>query len=304
MRVLVTGSNGFIGHHVCAWLREHECYVIGVGRHTEALAECDEYVCCDLFTEQTHSLLDNLQVDGIDALVHLAADMRHEPYAVSVVANNCVGTQRLLELCERKKVPVFVQLSSLPVIGHNPVQHPVTEDHPLKPPTVYHVTKHTQELLANYASYTFGLRTVSFRICSPVGEGVNPNTIFPVFVRKAVNNEDITLYGKGTRQQTYIHVADIAQAIYKAILSPAAQGVYNLASYNRISNLDLAKKCIALTGSSSKILFSGTPDPLDDAVWDISIEKARKDMGYEPEKSIEFAIRELAEIFAVKEHRR
>lgn len=110
----------------------------------------------------------------------------------------------------------------------------------MKPPTVYHVTKHTQELLADYASYTFGLRTVSLRICSPVGCGVNPKTIFPVFVNKALSGEDITIYGQGTRKQTYIHVKDIAQAIYRCIVSQA-QGVYNLASYNLISNLDLAK---------------------------------------------------------------
>lgn len=296
MRVIVTGSNGFIGHHVCAWLRKQGCYVIGVDLREACRAECDEYVCCDLFTDKVGRLLDDLKVDAVDAVVHLASDMRHEPYTVSVVGNNCVGVQRLLELCEEKKIPVFVQLSSLPVIGHAPTHHPITEDHPLKPPTVYHVTKHTQELLANYANYTFGLRTVSLRICAPVGEGVNPKTIFPVFVRKAINNEDIVLFGKGTRKQTYIHVNDIAQAIYKAICSPAAQGVYNLASYNMISNHDLAKKCIELTGSASQIKFSGTPDPLDDVVWDISIEKIKSDMNYEPQVSIDDAILDYASV--------
>lgn len=295
MRVLVTGSNGFIGSHVCAWLRAQGCYVIGLGRRPEAKTPCDEYVCCDLVTPQVSHIFESLNESTVDAVVHLAADMRHEPYAVQVVSSNCVGTQRLLELCEEKKIPVFVQLSSLPVIG-SPVQHPITEAHPLKPPTVYHVTKHTQEMLAEYASYTFGLRTVSFRICSPVGEGVNPKTIFPTFVRNAVNDTDLRLYGKGTRKQTYIHVLDIAQAILKAICSQA-QGVYNLASYNLISNYDLAQKCIRETGSSSRIVFTGNEDPMDDLVWDVSIEKAKRDMGYEPSISVEYAIRELAEVF-------
>ena len=155
MRILVTGSNGFIGGHVCIWLKEKGHYVIGLGRHPQPLSRCDEYVCCDLFTDGVAHIFDHTKENTVDAVVHLAADMRHEPYAVEVVGSNCVGTQRLLELCEEKRIGVFVQLSSLPVIG-SPVQHPVTEEHPLKPPTVYHVTKHTQELLANYASYTFG----------------------------------------------------------------------------------------------------------------------------------------------------
>ena len=296
MNILVTGSNGFIGHNVCRWLRKQGCYVIGVGQRPESHADCDEYIRCDLASQQTDTLLDNLNVDSIDALVHLAADMRHEPHTVQVVGNNCVATQRLLTLCENKKVPVFVQLSSLPVIGHIPTQHPITEAHPINPPTVYHVTKHTQELLADFATRKFGLRTVSFRISSPVGEGVNPKTIFPVFVRKAVQGETITLFGKGNREQTYVHVDDIAQAIYKAILAEKAQGVYNLSSHNRLSNYDLAKKCVEITGSSSQIVFSGDPDPLDNVVWDIVLDKIKNDMGYEPVVSIEEAIAEYAQI--------
>ena len=296
MNILVTGANGFIGHNVCSWLRKQGCYVIGVGQRPESHADCDEYIRCDLASEQTDTLLDDLKVASIDALVHLAADMRHEPHTVQVVGNNCVATQRLLTLCEDKKVPVFVQLSSLPVIGHIPTQHPITESHPINPPTVYHVTKHTQELLADFATRKFGLRTVSFRISAPVGEGVNPKTIFPVFVRKAVRGETITLFGKGNREQTYVHVDDIAQAIYKAILSEKAQGVYNLSSYNRLSNYDLAKKCVEVTGSSSEIIFTGDPDPLDNVVWDIVLDKIKNDMGYEPVVSIEEAIAEYAQI--------
>lgn len=290
MRVLVTGSNGFIGHHVCGWLRERGMTVVGLGRSEHPLCECDEYVQCDLGTDDAAHILDGL-TGPMDAVVHLAADMRHEPYAVQVVETNCGGTQRLLELCEENGIPTFVQLSSLPVIG-SPVEHPITESHPLKPPTVYHVTKHTQEMLAEYAWYTFGLRTVSFRICSPIGEGVNPDTIFPVFVRKALANEDIVLFGKGEREQTYIHVDDISQAIYLALIGDA-QGVYNLASENLVSNRALAEKCVQLLGSDSEIKFEGD-DPNDGLIWDVSIEKLKRDTGFEPARDLDYLIMDLA----------
>lgn len=295
MNILVTGSNGFIGGHVCRYLARKGEYIIGLDLHDTMKKTCDEYVRCNLAFDSIDDICEKLSVDRIDAVVHLASDMRHEPYAVDVVTNNCRGTQRLLEFCEEKKVFAFVQLSSLPVIGY-PREIPITENHPLHPPTVYHVTKYTQELLANYAYYTFGLRTVSFRICSPVGEGVNPNTIFPTFVRKALNNESLTLIGKGTRKQTYIHVNDISQAIYKAIESPLARGTYNLASNNLISNLELAQKCIELTGSQSSIVFLDEPDPMDEYVWEISLERIKADLNYEPEVTIEDAIREYADI--------
>lgn len=292
MNVLITGVNGSIGKHVCDYLRKQDCYVIGLGRNAEGYFNCNEYVCIDMSSSEVADLFSKVSVDKIDAIVHLAADVRHD-YKAEILGNNCVGTQRLLELCITKKIPVFVQLSSLPVIG-TPNEHPITENHSVMPPTLYHVSKRTQEMLADFASYTYGLRTVSFRICSPVGIGVNPKTIFTTFVRKAVNGEDLHLIGKGNRKQTYIHVSDTAQAIYKAVCS-SAQGIYNLASYNLISNYELAKRCVELTGSKSNIIFDDRADPEDGLSWDVCIDRLKRDTGFEPEVSIDEAIMELAE---------
>lgn len=290
MNILVTGSNGFIGGHVCEYLINKGDYVIGLDLADNSIKKCDEYIKCDLSSPMVDDILNTVKAEKIDAVVHLAADMRGEPYTVDVVKNNCTGTQRLIEFCINNGISSFVQMSSLPVIGV-PKELPITEEHSIKPPTVYHVTKYVQELLADYASYSKGLRTVSFRICSPIGIGVNPKTIFPIFVNKALNNEDISLIGKGTRKQTYIHVNDIAQAVYKAVYSDAC-GVYNLGSYNLISNFDLAKKCIELTASDSKIVFLDREDPSDNVSWELSLEKIKKDIGYEPKVSIEEAINE------------
>jgi len=291
--ILITGSNGFIGSHVAEYFRQRGWFTIGLGRKDAPVAEVDQYCQCDLATNDIFGIFDRCQIDRLDAVVHLAADMRHEPDTVDVVLNNCGGTQRLLEMCRERAVGVFVQLSSLPVIGR-PVRHPIEEDHPLKPPTVYHVTKLTQEMLAEYARYTFGLRTMSFRISAPVGTGMNPKTIFPTFVRNTMNGTDITLLGKGTRRQTYVHVRDISQAILKGIESDV-YGVFNLASDNCLSNYELACRCCDLLHSKSRILFSDREDPADEFVWDVSLKKIRESIGYEPEVGIDEAILEYAE---------
>ena len=298
MKVLLTGSNGFIGHHVCSYLHKHGVYVIGLGRSEKSLAVCDEYVSCDLFSVETNHIFASTKESSVDAIIHLAADMRHEPFEADVVKNNCTGTQRLLELCEQQGISTFIQLSSLPVIGI-PQFLPIEESHPIHPPTVYHVTKYMQELLAEYAFYQHGIRTISFRICSPVGEGVNPKTIFPTFIRNALTNENIMIFGKGTRQQTYIHVDDISQAIFKS-LGSTAQGVYNLASRNLISNIELAQKCVSLLHSKSKIVFSGESDPQDYVSWDISIERIIRDIGYQPMVSLDSAILDVAKSIALQ----
>ena len=297
MKILVTGANGFIGGHVVRYLKNRGCYVIGLDRSEESRSEADEYIFCDLYTEKTDTILDGMpEGSRPDAIVHLAADMRKEPFTVDVIRNNCVGAQRLLELCRDKGVGVFVQLSSLPVIG-SPNDTPVTESHTLRPPTVYHCTKVMQELLANYAYYTYGVRTVSYRISAPVGPRMNPKTILPVFVNKALAGEDIVLLGEGTRKQTYVHVNDIAEAIYLAILSDKAQGVYNLASHNLVSNKELAELCIKLTDSKSKVVYSGTPDAADGLEWDVCLDKIHADTGYVPKVGIEEMILEMKEYF-------
>lgn len=293
--VLITGSNGFIGGHVCDWLRKKNYFVIGLGRKQTSQKNVDDYISCDLGKDDLNDVIPLPLTDKIDAVIHLAADMRKEPDTIEVVKANCSGTEKLLEFCEKNKIATFIQLSSLPVIGE-PIEHPITEQHPIDPPTVYHVTKRTQELLANYAYKKFGLRTVSFRISAPVGIGMNSKTIFPVFVKSALNNKDIVLAGKGLRKQTYVHVDDIAQAIEKALHS-SAQGVYNLASYNLLSNLELAQKCVEILSSDSKILYSGKEDPMDHFVWDVSLDKIKQDIGYEPKVTIETAIKEMGEYF-------
>lgn len=292
-RVLLTGSNGFIGTHVSSHLSALGYDVVGVGRRSSPVARCSSYIQCDLASQNGRTDLAK-ELAKCDVVVHLAADMRKAPYEIEVLETNTKGTQLLLELCEEMEVDSFVQLSSLPVIGH-PTCVPIKEDHPVKPPTIYHLTKHVQELLANYAAYTHGLRTVSLRICSPIGAGVNPQTIFPTFVRRAKTEEDIVLYGKGTRVQTYIHVNDIAAAVEACITSRNACGVYNLAGPEPISNIDLAYRVVEVMGSKSRIVFSGHPDACESEKWVVSTSKLEADTGFIPEVGIEEMILDLAD---------
>ena len=293
MNVLVTGSNGFIGHHICNFFKQKGFYVVGLGRKKESLATVDKYLNIDL---DTNDIFDYQPDNHIDTVIHLAADMRKEPYCVDVVSANCSGTQRLLQFCEQNNIETFLQLSSLPVIGH-PVNHPITESHPICPPTVYHCTKVMEEILADYAMRQKHIRTASFRISAPVGIGMNSKTILPTFVKYAIENQDIVIYGKGLRQQTYVHVNDIASGLYSALLSSRCSGVYNLSSFNRISNVDLAKLCVSLLNSKSKIVFNGLPDVYDSDIWDVSLDKIMRDTDFLPQISLEYCINELANCF-------
>ena len=296
MKILITGSNGFIGSHVASYLKCEGYYIIGIGRSEKPYDELsiDEYIQCDLNSDKIYEI-PHIISGKIDAVIHLAADMRKEPYCVDVIAANCCGTQRLLEMCVSNDIRIFLQLSSLPVIGH-PIEHPITESHPLAPYTVYHITKITEELLANYAYEHHGIRTASFRISAPIGPRVNPSTIFPTFIHKALNNEELILLGKGTRKQNYVYVKDIAKCLEISLRSPKVHGVYNLTSNILISNYELAETIISVLNSQSKIKFQGE-DIADNYVWDASLQRIEMDSGgsYAPSTSIEYIIKEYAE---------
>lgn len=296
MNILLTGSNGFIGNHVAQYLKSKGHYIIGLGRQSQPYDQnaVDEYIQLDLGWGG-YSPIDIPQrtSNNIDAVIHLAADMRKEPYCAEVVGANCVGTQRLLEMCDTHQIKIFLQLSSLPVIGH-PEFHPITEEHPVHPYTVYHITKRTEELLANYAYEYHGIRTASFRISAPIGTRVNPKTIFPTFIRKAMNNETLTLLGKGTRCQNYVYVNDIARCLEFSLHKKEVHGVYNLTSNLLISNIDLAKTIIKVLNSDSAIELHGE-DPADEYVWDASLDRIFHDSGYNPDTKIEDVILEYAQ---------
>lgn len=293
MNILLTGSNGFIGNHVAKYLKEKGHYIIGLGRKDKAYntSVVNEYIQCNLASDKVNDII-KLTLKKIDAVIHLAADMRKEPHLIDVITANCVGTQRLLELCEHNEIKIFLQLSSLPIIG-KPIMHPITEEHSIHPYTVYHITKRTEELLANYANEYHGIRTASFRISAPIGTRVNPNTIFPTFIRKALNNEELLLLGKGTRKQNYLYVNDISRCLEIALNKDTVNGIYNLTSDILISNIELAKTIIKVLDSQSKITLTGI-DPTDEYIWDASIEKLKQDSGYEPLGRLEDIIREYA----------
>lgn len=289
MRILITGSNGYIGAYACDYFSEGN-YIIGVGRKNEAQSHVDQYIKCDFARDDVKQVLREVFSQGIDVVYHIAADNRKEPYGVDVIKSNCVGTQALLELAEEYRVESFVQLSSIPVIG-TPTELPITPQHPLEPPTIYHATKCLQELLADYAYRSTGLRTVSIRIPSPMGPGVNPRYIFPTFIKKAMNGEDICLYGTGSRKQTYVHVSDVCQAM-KLASQCDCQGTYVLGSPHLISNVDLARTIIEVLHSDSKIIFTGQEDKYDSQIWQIDDEPLKCATGYEAKVTLEEMIKE------------
>lgn len=274
MRVLITGSAGFVGGALLNKISDYE--VVGLTRTDQDLAAPD---AAERIAER---------IPRCDAIIHCAARIDKQPFEPSVFTGNMLATQQVLKLAAEWGAYV-VNFSSIQVIGL-PEVLPITEAHPFAPATAYHAAK----LFGEHLLAASGVTGVSLRLTAPVGINMPRNRILPVFVERASHGQPLMMAGYGGREQDYITVDDIALAV-EGCLTHQPTGVFNLGSGVSLSNLALAERCIDVLNSASVIQFSGEPDPEESARWQVSIDKAHAAFGYAPANDLDAVIRGLAE---------
>lgn len=281
MNIFVTGSNGFIGKTVVDKLKKTN-YIIGCGTREQPNSDVDYYIKWNIgFEDVPKELIDK----KIEAIIHIAANKSTDDFDLELSCTNIIGSHRIINLCKEKGCKKVVLLSGLPII-RNFANEIILEDNPYDPPTMYHATKAAQELMFNQLKKQ-GVRLVTLRIPSPIAPTMKDRTIFTIFGERALNNEPITINGKGTRRQNYIDTRDIASVCEKLLLSEKAEGVYNIGAEKTVSNIELAQKWIDITNSNSEIVFSGNSDPADNQDWMADISRLQRDIGYKQEYAIE-----------------
>ncbi|MBO4901211.1 MAG: NAD(P)-dependent oxidoreductase [Lachnospiraceae bacterium] len=284
--VIVTGGGGFIGTYVCKRLHEKGCSLIVIDRVAVEAPYVYKSIVTDIGNDAcVEQICRELTGDTVSAVIHLAADIRMNE-TESLIRTNCLGTLHITEVAARLQAERFVYLSSAPVIGE-PVKRPVDEEHPVNPLTLYHVTKYAGEMIVKDLDAK-GIRTSVLRICSPIGVREKQTAYLGFLLDKCRMDQDIQVYGTGSRVQNYIDVRDVANAVCLAL---KGQGLYLIRGGSSISNLELAKLCVYLTGSSSKVVTGTKPDPDDHVQWILDGGRAERELGYVPAYSVEDTIR-------------
>ena len=293
MRIIVTGSSGHVGGAIVKYLFRQGHEIIGISRNrSTSLPDGITQLSLDIGTKYFIKLARE-NIRHCDAIVHAAACMNEDADSIEVSRINCLGTHQVVTLAKELASNTFVYISGLNLLGI-PLEHPITESHVVNPKTVYAASKLYGEQLSIMACSP-SLRTVVFRISSPIGPGLLRQRIFRLFIEKALRNEPIILHGSGMRKQDYVDVRDIAYAVEASImLENLPSEVFNIASGCPVSNLDLATLCVKVLGSKPKIVYSGKDDPQDSVFWDMSIEKAGKFLGYAPQYLLHTSIADLA----------
>jgi UDP-glucose 4-epimerase len=259
MRILVTGGAGFIGSHIVEHFQgKAEVRVLDNLRsgHLENLKGFEvDFRMGDICDRKA---VDEA-MEGVDYVFHLAA-MISVPESMTKIAEciqiNNLGMLNVLESAAAHGVKKLCFSTSAAIYGDNPVMPKVETMFP-EPKSPYAITKLDGEYYCNMFTKEGKLQTACLRYFNVFGPRQDPKSAYaaavPIFIAKALANEDLTIFGDGEQTRDFIFVKDIVAANAFFAMNDHT-GVHNIANGGKISINDLATEIIRLTGSKSKII--------------------------------------------------
>ena len=313
-RVLVTGGAGFIGSTLCDALLARGDEVMAVDNLSSGtLTNLNHAMGHASFTliegdVRDARLMERVMADQ-DAVVHLAARLGLRlvlESPIETIESNVRGTEVVLDAATRHGIRTIVASTS-EVYGLA-TRHPSSESDPITfgPPTrgrwSYACSKAYDEFLALALQRERGLPATVVRLFNTVGprQSARYGMVLPRFVRQALADEPLTVYGDGSQTRSFCHVLDVLDALTTLIDRPVGVGdVFNIGNPAEISVLELARTVIARTRSASDITFIPFADVFGDGFEEIErrvpdIGKARAELGFFPSRTLESVIDEIA----------
>jgi len=291
MRIVVTGGAGFLGGHVASEARAagHECSVLDVSEISRQLQDAG-------IRWQAGSLtsVDDLRraFRGADAVLHLAGvgdvylAAEKPPLAAEL---NVVGSANVAEACLAEGVGRLVYASTWEVYGH-PRYEPLDEAHPTSPDHPYNVTKLAGEQMLLAYDALKGLPVVALRLGTAYGTGMRPNSVFSIFIGRALRGEGITVSGDGRQHRQFTHASDVARAFVAAAGSGIRREVMNIVAEETVTIRELAEMVVA---ECPVPLSFGEPRPGDISPARVSAAKARNLLGWTARVPFSEGLRDL-----------
>jgi UDP-glucuronate 4-epimerase len=302
VRALVTGAAGFLGSHLCERLLGGGAEVLGIDRLSDyydpelklrnlACLEGDDgfhFVDGDLNELDLES-----RMEGVDAVFHLAAQpgvraswgREFEVY----LSDNVLATQRLLEASRDRSLRRFVFASSSSVYGEAE-RFPVQETDSTDPVSPYGVTKLAGEHLCRQYFRGFGVPTVALRYFTIFGPRQRPDMAFNRFIRAGLAGEPLTVFGDARQERDFTYVADAVDATLAACERGTPGSTYNVAGGNTATIAEVIGMLADLLGTQLIIDLTGRVTG-DARKTSADTDRARLDLGYRPEISLEEGLR-------------
>jgi UDP-glucuronate 4-epimerase len=257
MKILITGTAGFIGFHLVKKLLDRGDTVVGIdnindyydvnlkyGRLAETgisrEAECwytpvqsskyPGYSFVRMNLENREQLNQLFEKEKFDKVCHLAAQagVRYSlenPHAY--INSNIVGFINILEACRHNNILHLAYASSSSVYGNNTKMPLCTSDNVDHPFSLYAATKKSNELMAHTYSYLFGLPTTGLRFFTVYGPWGRPDMALFLFTKAIITGKPIQVFNNGNMVRDFTYVDDIVEGVTRVIDNPPSQSFPN-----------------------------------------------------------------------------
>ena len=325
MKILVTGSAGFIGSALSIFLLNRGDEVIGIdnlndyydpelkkarlSRHSYH----PSYTHIDMNIEDKNGINEIFQKYQFDKVVNLAAQagVRYSiENPLAYVNTNIVGFANILEACRHNSISHLVYASSSSVYGSNtkmPFSVHDNVDHPL---SLYAASKKTNELMAHTYSHLYDLPTTGLRFFTVYGPWGRPDMALFKFTKAILNNEPIEVFNFGKHRRDFTYIDDIVEGVVRVLDSPAVKDsnwsgdnpdpgssnspwrIYNIGNNQPIELLDYIAEIEKNLGLEAiKKMLPLQPGDVPDTYADVS--DLVRDFNYQPKKKLKDGVKDF-----------
>lgn len=311
--VLITGGLGFIGSNLSIELVKQGAHVTIVdnmlprqGSNLFNIREIEDKVRVNISDIRSQLSMNHL-VKGKDYVFHLAGQVNHVDSMRNPLQDleiNCVGTLALLEALRHHNRKAKVIFAGTRGEYGASVKLPVDEEHPTNPKGIYAVTNLTAEKMVLVYDDIFGIKGVCLRITNTYGPRHHmmhdEYGVFNWFIRKALDNEEIPVFGDGRILRDFLYVKDLVSCMLMTAQTDDAYGkVFNVGTGVPVSFIDLAKRIVKIagTGKVAYTEFTQERKEVEPGDYYADISRIRKIVGWFPKVSLDQGIKQTIDFY-------
>ena len=306
MKLVVTGGAGFIGSNFIRYiLAHHSGYsILDLDKLTYS---GNLHTLRDLEKNKRHTFVrgdigDRSKVrevlKGVDAVVHFAAESHVDRSildSTAFVKTNVLGTQCLLDAARHAGVKRFILVSTDEVYGSAPSGEKFTEESLIAPNSPYAASKAGADLLSRAYFRTYRFPVIITRCTNNYGPYQYPEKFIPLIITRALQGENIPVYGDGLQIRDWIHVMDHCAGLDAALHQGRDGEIYNLGAGNEWPNLEIARRILQLVGKPDSLLTYVQDRPGHDRRYALNSEKAKKELGWGPQITLEDGLKQTVD---------
>ena len=298
MKILITGGAGFIGaNYVFYMLKEHPDYDIvcldaltyaGNLETLEPAMKNDRFKFVKGDVADREAVFKLFEEEGFNVVVNFAAES-HVDRSIEdpgiFLKTNILGTQVLMDACNKYGIERFHQVGTDEVYGDLPLDRPdlfFTETTPITASSPYSASKASADLLVMAYHRTYGLPVTISRCSNNYGPYQFPEKLIPLMIANALADKELPVYGEGLNVRDWLYVEDHCRAIDLILHEGKVGEVYNIGGHNEMKNIDIVKLICKYLDKPETLIKYVTDRKGHDLRYAIDPTKVHEELGWLP----------------------